>query len=211
MDFERELDQTLSPDLPNRSDVVAIASRHLALVQSANEQMNLTRVTECREAVIKHVVDSLAPWSLFEKASLVMDAGTGAGFPGIPLAAALPHVQFLLVDSTQKKARFVESAVGALGLKNVEVLSERAEDLLKQNRCSVITARAVAPIDRALTYFANNLRGGEILLYKGPDVETEMREAEWEAKRRRVRMEIALRYELPDGLGSRTIVRIVAQ
>lgn len=212
MDFERELELTLPPDLPNRSRVAAVAARHLQLIADVNEHMNLTRITGAREAVIKHVADSLAPWRLFASALTVMDAGTGAGFPGIPLAAALPDTRFLLVDSTRKKARFVESAVADLGLENVEVSEERAEDLLRQTRVNLITARAVAPLERALEYFAPGLKlGAHALLYKGPDVDHEIKEAEAEARHRRVRLEVVMRYELADQLGSRTVVRISPQ
>ena len=211
MDFSPDLEQALPADLPNRARVIAITARHLALISEANEHMNLTRITDPREAVIKHVLDSLAPWSLFANAATVLDAGTGAGFPGIPLAAALPNTRFLLADSIQKKARFVETAIAALKLPNVEVAAERAEDLLRQSRFDIVTARAVAPLDRALTYFAAGLKAGATaLLYKGPDAETEIAEAQTEAKRHNARMDIVMRYSLPDGLGSRTVVRIAA-
>lgn len=212
MDFERELESALPSNLPNRSAVIAIASRHLQLIADVNEHMNLTRITSPREAVIKHIVDSVAPWALFEGAATVMDAGTGAGFPGIPLAVVLPDTRFVLVDSTQKKARFVESAIADLALQNVEVAAERAEDVLRQSRFTLITARAVAPVERALSFFAAGLKAGaQVLLYKGPDVEHELKEAETEAKQRRVRMSVVMRYDLPDSLGTRTIVRIAAQ
>lgn len=209
MDFERELDLALPPDLPNRARVVTVAAHHLCLIDTANEHMNLTRITGAREAVVKHVVDSVAPWALFQRAAIVMDAGTGAGFPGIPLAAALPDTQFLLVDSTQKKARFVEIAVAELGLENAEVCAERAEDVLRKSRVEIITARAVAPLERALAYFAVGFeQGARALLYKGPHVEGEMKDAQAEAKRRRVGMAIVMRYSLPDAMGARTIVQI---
>jgi len=207
--FAQELELALPASLPERDRVVAYAARHLEMIAEVNEHMNLTRITSPREAVIKHVLDSVIPWQLFEGAARVMDAGTGAGFPGMPLAAALPGTQFLLVDSTQKKARFVECAAEALDLQNVEVSSERAEDVLRQSRFDVITARAVAPLERALVFFALGMKNGaRVLLYKGPDVETEMKAAEPEACRRRLRMEIVMRYELPDGLGRRTIVQV---
>ena len=208
MDFAPDLEQTLPADLPNRARVITVTARHLALIAEANEHMNLTRITDPREAVVKHVLDSLAPWRLFAGAATVLDAGTGAGFPGIPLAAALPETRFLLADSTQKKARFVEAAITTLNLPNVEVAAERAEDLLRQSRFEIITARAVAPLDRALTYFAAGIKAGAaVLLYKGPDVETEIAEAQT----RKARIEIVMRYSLPDSFGERTIVRIDAR
>ncbi len=211
MDFSSELQQVLPADLPNRARVIHITARHLSLIAAANEHMNLTRITAPREAVIKHVLDSLAPWQHFAHAATVLDAGTGAGFPGIPLAAALPDTRFVLADSTQKKARFVENAVATLDLPNVDVSAERAEDILRLTRFHIVTARAVAPLERALTYFAQGLKtGATALLYKGPDAETEIADARTEALRRNVRMDLLMRYSLPDGLGARAIVRICA-
>ena len=106
----------------------------------------------------------------FEGAASVADAGSGAGFPGIALALVLPQTRFTLLESTQKKARFLEAVVRELGLANVEVRAERAEDWLKTHRVPVVTARAVAPLNRAAALFAPALRGGaRVLLYKGPD------------------------------------------
>ena len=212
MDFAGELDRFLPHDLPRRPNVIAIASCHLTMIADVNERMNLTRIQGPREAAIKHVVDSVSPWRLFAEAATVIDAGTGAGFPGIPLAAALPDTHFVLADSTQKKAKFVEGVIQALQLHNADVSSDRAEDILRRSRFDVITARAVAPVERALGYFAAGLKkGATVLLFKGPDIEKELMEAGAEAKRRRVTMEVAMRYDLPDQLGSRTVVRISNQ
>ena len=209
MSFAEELSDLLPADLPNREVCIEQASRHLDLIVEANRYFNLTRIINPREAAIKHVVDSLLPWKLFATAKHVVDAGTGAGFPGIPLAIVLPEVRFTLLESTQKKARFVESAIESLGLKNVEIFAERAEDWLAKNDAEVVTARAVAPLHRAAVLFASSVgRGSRVLLYKGPDAEVEIVEAEQEAQKRNVRMLILERYELPDGLGTRTIVEI---
>src|SRR3982751_5142369 len=111
----------LPSDLPNRADVVVKAAVHLARIVEANQSFNLTRITSVREAVIKHVLDSVVPWRLFAAAPAVLDAGTGAGFPGVPLALVLPEVRFVLSESVGKKARFVEATVEELKLGNVEV------------------------------------------------------------------------------------------
>ena len=209
MSFLEELSELLPADLPNRDKCIEISARHLDLIVEANKYFNLTRIVNPREAAIKHVVDSILPWRLFAEAKHVVDAGTGAGYPGIPLAVVLPDVRFTLLESTQKKARFVETAIESLGLKNVEIFPERAEDWLAKNTAGVVTARAVAPLQKAATLFASSVgRGARVLLYKGPDAEVEMEEAAQESKKRKVQMTILERYELPDGLGTRTIVEI---
>jgi 16S rRNA (guanine527-N7)-methyltransferase len=205
VDFEDELNLVLPPDLPNRESVVRGAARHLALIVEANQHLNLTRITSSREAAIKHVLDSVLPWRLFQNAGHILDAGTGAGFPGIPLALVLPKKRFTLAESILKKARFVESVLNELKLPNVEIAPRRAEEL----SADVIAARALAPIDRVLSLFRPALKNGTmILLYKGPDADQEIAEATAAARKIRARMELMMRYDLPNSLGTRTIVQI---
>jgi 16S rRNA (guanine527-N7)-methyltransferase len=206
--FSEELARLLPADLPYRDSCIVKAAAHLDLIVEANQHFNLTSITDPREAVVKHVVDSILPWRLFD-AGHIVDAGTGAGFPGIPLAMVMPETQFTLLESTQKKARFVQSVVAVLELSNVEVLAVRAEDWFKTHVPEMLTARAVAPLERAIPMFAPALRKkGRILLYKGPDVEGEIGKASNEAKKRQIRVQVALRYELPEGFGARTIVEL---
>jgi 16S rRNA (guanine527-N7)-methyltransferase len=210
MTFATELEQLLPDDLPQRARVVELAAKHLDLIVEANQVLNLTRIVDIREAAIKHVLDSVLPWRLFAGARVVMDAGTGAGIPGIPLALVLPETQFVLLESTQKKARFVESAITALGLTNVTALPLRAEDWLKTNEPDIITARAMAPLERAVPLFAAAIRqGARALLYKGPDTAKEIAEAAMEIRKRGVSVREVFRYDLPDQLGTRTIVEVV--
>lgn len=214
MSFEEELNCALPADLPHREIVVLKAAQHLALIEEANRDFNLTRIIGAREAAIKHVVDSVMPWRLFAGARHVLDAGTGAGFPGIPLALVLPEVRFTLAESIQKKARFVDSALAQLGLPNASSAGRRAEEMVRapggKIAFDIITARALAPVSRALTLFAPALKAGaRLLLYKGPDAELEIAEAAAEARKRRVRATVIMAYELPESQGSRTIVEIL--
>jgi 16S rRNA (guanine527-N7)-methyltransferase len=205
--YADELERVLPAELPNREAVVAKAARHLELIEEANQYLNLTRITTPREAAIKHVLDSVLPWHLFADAKQIVDAGTGAGFPGVPLALVLPAVKFTLVESIQKKARFVESAVSAMELPNITVQAVRAEDLLKACRPDIVVLRAVAPLSKALDLFGPALKKGvKLLLYKGPDTGQEIEEAAALIKRLRVRVEVVMTYELPDGLGTRTVI-----
>lgn len=204
MDFEEALNQVLPADLPHREIVVLKSAQHLTLIEEANRHFNLTRITEPREAAIKHVLDSVMPWRLFSGARQVLDAGTGAGFPGIPLALVLPDVHFTLAESIQKKARFVDSALAQLKLPNVTSVARRAEELVRGRSFDIVTARALAPVSRALALFGRN----RMLLYKGPDVEQEIAEAAAEARKRRVHIEVVMRYDLPESKGTRTIIEI---
>ena len=121
VEFAEEVASVLPFDIPNRERLIEKSSQLLELVLQANDTMNLTRITSAREAAVKHILDSVAPWMFFDKAKRVLDAGTGAGFPGIPLSLVLPEVRFTLSESIQKKARFVDAAVETLHLPNVHV------------------------------------------------------------------------------------------
>jgi 16S rRNA (guanine527-N7)-methyltransferase len=211
VNFADELQRFLPVDLPNREALVVKGARHLEMIAEVNQSFNLTRIVDPIEAAIKHTVDSVIPWKLFStsKPKVVADAGSGAGFPGIPLAIVLPEIEFVLLESTQKKARFIESAVEALGLKNVDVLPDRAEDWLRSNRPSIVTARAVAPLIRALPLFMPAMkRGSRILLYKGRDIENEIDELK---QKDQPLVHVLQHYELPEMLGSRTIVELSVQ
>lgn len=209
MSFEEALKKYLPEDLPNRERVAVLGARHLELVREANRVMNLTRIVDEKEAAIKHVCDSVWPWRLFTDATSVLDAGTGAGFPGLPLSVVLPATAFTLCESIQKKANFVASAAETLQLGNVTVEAVRVEEWLRANRTGIVTARAMAPISKIISLLAPALKKGvKVMLYKGPDVESELAEASKEAKTRRIRMTIVERYELPEEFGSRTMVEL---
>ena len=210
MGFSEELGELLPDDLPHREDVLSKCARHLDLIVEANRQFNLTRITDPREAAIKHIVDSVTPWRLFAGAGRFLTPGRARDSLD-SLSVVLPASTFVLCESVGKKARFVESAVKDLGMTNVTVLGTRAEDTLKTKRVDVITARAVAPVSRALDLFFPALKlGSTVILYKGPDVETEIRGAEAELKRLRVAARVIHRYELPDSLGVRTMIELSA-
>ena len=212
MSFQAELERVLPADIPHRAVLVTKAARHLELVVEVNQYLNLTRITDPHEAAIKHVLDSVIPWRLFQGARHVMDAGTGPGFPGVPLALVLPDTQFTLAESTGKKARFVESVAEQLEAGNVTVEARRAEDLIREGGYDVITARAMAPLDKALDLFGAALKKGtRALFYKGPDVDREIAEAAMQAKKLHVSLRVAMRYELPAGFGTRTIVEVSAE
>jgi 16S rRNA (guanine527-N7)-methyltransferase len=209
MSFESELDAVLPANIPNRELVISGTAAHLELVVEANQHLNLTRITSEREAAIKHVLDSVLPWRHFASSELVLDAGTGPGYPGVPLALALPDVRFVLAESTGKKARFVDTVIAKLGISNATVAPRRAEEWLRENRADLITGRALAPLDRACALFGPAIRRGtRAVLYKGPDIESEIARSQTEARKQKIEIQLLERYELPEHSGVRTLVSL---
>ena len=138
-------------DLPP-SAVTALGD-HLRLLLAWNASVNLTAIRDPREAVTAHVLDALSALPLLRARGIraLLDLGSGGGYPGLPLAIALPAERALLVDSIGKKARFLATAVGGLGLgERVAVAAERAETLAadprQRGRWPAVTARAVAAL-----------------------------------------------------------------
>ncbi len=132
----------------------------------------LTAVREPEKAVEVHVADSLAGLQIpaVAAADAIADLGSGAGFPGLVLAAALPETAVTLVESVAKKAAFLREAVAELGLSNAAVVADRAEawDLGRGSQ-AVVTARALAPLTALVEYAAPLLRvGGSLVAWKGP-------------------------------------------
>lgn len=132
-----------------------------------NQRMNLTAIRERGAQIAKHLLDSLAIHSYVHGAR-VADIGTGAGFPGLPLALVLPQAQFTLVDSTAKKLKFVEHAAQLLGLSNVHTVHTRAETYRPKERFDTIVSRAVGPLDTFVKGSGHLcVGGGRLLAMKG--------------------------------------------
>lgn len=152
---------------------VATLRRLRELVLAENERTNLTRIVDEGEFVEKHALDSLLGLAALPAGpGRAVDVGSGGGFPGLPLAIARPLWTFVLVESLQKKASFLERAARDLGLANVTVLAERAEDAARRpgNRESfdAATVRAVSSVAVTLELVLPFLRtGGRALLYRG--------------------------------------------
>jgi len=132
-----------------------------------NRAYNLTAVRQPEQMVVRHLLDSLVIGPYLQ-GNRVLDAGTGAGLPGIPLALAYPDHHFTLLDSNGKKIRFVTQAVAELGLANVDVIQSRAEAFQPAGRFDTITARAYASIEELVSQTKHLLAdGGQYLIMKG--------------------------------------------
>jgi 16S rRNA (guanine527-N7)-methyltransferase len=147
---------------------------HLDLLDEWNSRMNLTAIRDRPSQLTKHLLDSLTvlPYLQGER---IADVGSGAGFPGIPLAIVEPHRHFSLIESTGKKCRFLEHVRDALELKNVEVVQSRAESYKPDVRFDTVIARAVGPT-ADLVKVAGPLvvGGGRLLAMKGRYPEAEL-------------------------------------
>jgi 16S rRNA (guanine527-N7)-methyltransferase len=132
-----------------------------------NQRMNLTAIRERGQQITKHLLDSLAVHS-YLRGSRAVDIGTGAGFPGLPLALALPQIEFTLLDSTAKKLKFVEHAAQTLGLRNVQTVHTRAEVYRPKERFDCVMSRAVGPIETFVKWSGHLCVGnGRLLAMKG--------------------------------------------
>jgi len=140
---------------------------HLDLVDEWNARFNLTAIRDRGQQITKHVLDSLTvrPWL---KGLRIADVGSGAGFPGIPLAIVEPTRRFALIESTGKKCRFLETVRDELALANVDVIQARAELWRPEPRYETVVARAVGPLADLLRYAGPLLaNGGRLLAMKG--------------------------------------------
>lgn len=139
----------------------------LDLVTEWNAKFNLTAIREPLDMVRKHLLDSLTVQP-YVTGPFVTDVGTGAGFPGLPLAIVNPALRFTLIDSIQKKIRFVEHAAGALRLDNVEAIAIRAENWHPEQRAATVVSRALAALPTFVAQ-AGHLcaRHGRLLAMKG--------------------------------------------
>ena len=122
---------------------------YLQLMLKWNKAYNLTAIREMDAMVIRHLLDSLSIMPFIDR-SPVLDVGTGAGLPGIPLAICMPDYQFVLLDSNGKKTRFLTQAKIELGIENIEVIHSRIEQYTPSYEFSVITCRAFAALNTIL-------------------------------------------------------------
>jgi 16S rRNA (guanine527-N7)-methyltransferase len=147
-----------------------------------NRRYNLTAIRTRATMVTHHLLDSLAVHPDLE-GELIADVGTGAGFPGLPLAVCNPRRHFKLIDSTAKKIRFVEHAVSVLGLDNVSAVHARVESLEIERPFDTVVARAFAPLPELLSKVAAVCgRQSRVLAMKGrwPTTEIEALPAGWQ-------------------------------
>lgn len=154
------------------------------LLTEKNKVMNLTAITDYQEVVLKHFVDSVSLVKVIDlhKINSLIDVGTGAGFPGIPLKIVFPHLQVVLLDSLNKRVHFLNELIDEIRFENISAIHARAEDAAKNNvyreQFDICVSRAVANLSSLSEYCLPFVKkGGYFVSYKSTNIDMEIENA----------------------------------
>lgn len=155
--------------LADRPDLVRGLVTYRSEIETWNERLGLVSLKSPDDLAVKHLLDSLAPWNILESfgAGSLADLGSGAGFPGIPLALTFPRMRTVLVERMERRAGFLEATLVALGRTDVSVLQRTFEEVT--DRFDLVTFRAFTPLEPKIVKKMKRLLnpGGRIAAYKG--------------------------------------------
>ena len=181
-EFDRSIVEQLRERFGKQKASALLAYLDLVLVR--NEHINLTAVRDRNEALVKHVLDSLAIVDLpeYKEAETIIDVGTGAGFPGALLAIVSPEKEFTLLDSTLKRLRVIDEFAQTLNISNLRTVHARAEEISGKPGYSeafdICVSRAVANLEKLSGWCLPFVRkGGNFIAYKGENYEEELHKA----------------------------------
>ncbi len=180
-----------------------------------NKVMNLTAITEYDEVVLKHFIDSIVIYKRIsdDNVKSIMDVGTGAGFPGIPLKILFPDIKLTLLDSLNKRILFLNEVINSLELDDIECIHGRAEDIghLPEYReqYDLTVSRAVANLSSLSEYCIPFIRiGGKFISYKSGNIDDELNDARSAIELLGSEIEEVEKYTLPDSDVQRSLVVI---
>lgn len=180
-----------------------------------NKVMNLTGITEYEEVNEKHFIDSVSLVNAIDinKVETVIDIGTGAGFPGIPLKIVFPQLKVVLLDSLNKRINFLNKVIGELGLADIKTIHGRAEDYAKQaeyrEQFDLCVSRAVANLSTLSEYCIPYVKvGGVFIPYKSGEIDEEVKQAEKAIYILGGKLDEVIKFQLPDTEINRSFVKI---
>ena len=178
-----------------------------------NEKINLTAITDEDDMILKHFIDSLTILEYIPEKSNVIDVGTGAGFPGIPLKIVREDINMTLMDSLNKRITFLNEIINKLGLKKINAIHSRAEELAKipehREKYDIAVSRAVANLSTLSEYMIPFVKvGGKCICMKGSKIEEELKTAKNAIKELGGEIEKVINFKLPDSDNERNIIII---
>lgn len=190
-------------------------NRYYELLVKKNEVMNLTAITDYHEVCLKHFADSISLSQYYDMSSVdsLIDVGTGAGFPGIPLKILFPHLNVTLLDSLNKRLLFLEDVIDDLDLDNIKTVHSRAEEAGRMKNLrehyDLCVSRAVANLSTLSEYCLPLVKvGGIFISYKAGEVEDEINSAKHAIKKLGGKIKSVEEFSLPDSDISRSFVII---
>lgn len=210
MDFKQKLNEF---DIKINDEQIKSFEKYMNLLLEWNEKINLTAITQPEEIKLKHFVDSLTVLKYINDDDKVIDIGTGAGFPGIPLKIMNKNTKITLLDSLNKRINFLNIVIEKLDLSNIQAIHGRAEEIARnkfyREKYDVVVSRAVANLSTLTEYMLPFVKvGGKCICMKGANVNEELERAQNAIKELGGEIERVDNFYLSDNDNERNIIVI---